>query len=119
MSNQPTPDQENNQTTRTITEELEMAGSQLLERVQEIIRQGNVRRVIIRTADNRVLMDTTLTLGAVAGAMALVYWPLAAVAAIAAAVARVKVEIVREVVDAEADIPGAKARIEITGDDES
>jgi hypothetical protein len=117
MSQQPNQDQ--NPGTRTITEELEMAGGQLLERVQDVIRQGNVRRVVIRTAEGRVLMDTTLTIGAVAGAMALVYWPLAAVAAIAAAVARVKVEIVREVVDSELDMPGAKARIEITGEDEA
>ncbi len=114
MSNQPQNDPQ-----RTITEELEMAGSQLLERVQDAIREGNVRRLIIRTGDDRVLLDTTLTVGAVAGAMALVYWPLAAIAAIAAAVARVKVEIVREVVDAEADVPGGRARIEIQSDDEA
>jgi hypothetical protein len=100
---------------KTITEELEVAGSQLVERVQDLIRNGNVRRLVIKTADDRVLMDTTLTLGAIAGgALALVYWPLAAVAAIAAAVARVKIEVVRDLTEEE--LADGKNRIEI--DDE-
>lgn len=102
----------------TITEELELAGNQVVERMQEIIRQGNVRRVIIKTADDKVLLDTTLTVGALAGgALALVYWPFAAIAAIAAAVARVKVEIVREI-GGEVDLTeDKKARIEIQSED--
>ncbi len=102
---------------RTVTEEFEIASSQLVERIQDVVREGNVRRVIIKTADDRVLMDTTLTVGAIAGgALALVYWPLAAVAAIAAMVARVKVEIVREISDD--DMADGKSRIEISSDDE-
>jgi hypothetical protein len=101
----------------TVTEELEMIGSQVGERLQDLIKQGNVRRVIIRTGDDRVLMDTTLTVGALAGgAFALVAGPLVtAVAAIAAIVGRVKIEVVREVADG--DVLDGKARIQITEDE--
>lgn len=102
----------------TVSEEFEVASSQLLEKVQEVIREGNVRRVVIRTADDRVLLDTTLTIGALAGgALALVYWPLAAIAAIAAVVARVKVEIVREFAS-EDEAHDYKTRIQINNDDD-
>lgn len=85
---------------RTFTEELEVAGGQLIERVQEVIKAGNVRRIIIRSADDNVILETSLTVGAVAGGLMLMTplgWPLAVLGAIAAAVKRVKIEIVREV----------------------
>ena len=94
MSKQQTPEKDE----RTFTEELEVAGSQLVDRVQELIKEGNVRRLIIRSADDNVLLETSLTVGAtVAGFFTLAALPLAVVAAIAAAVARVKIEIVREI----------------------
>ncbi|MCU0495782.1 MAG: DUF4342 domain-containing protein [Anaerolineae bacterium] len=107
-------------TTRTISEELEMAGSQVFERVQEMIRQGNVRRVVIRSSDGKTLIDTTLTIGALAGgALALIAGPLVtAMAAIGVAVVgRVRVEIVREVTDAEFEVGDTKARVEIQQDE--
>jgi hypothetical protein len=83
--------------TRTFSEELEVAGNQLVSRVQDLIAQGNVRRIIIRNAENEVLMDINLTVGAVVGGVvALAAWWIAALAVIAAMVARVKIEIVRE-----------------------
>jgi hypothetical protein len=101
----------------TVTEELEMIGSQVGERLQDLIKQGNVRRVILRTSDDRVLMDTTLTVGAVAGgAFALIAGPfVTAIAAIAAIVGRVKIEIVREIADG--DVLDGKARIQITDEE--
>lgn len=103
---------------RTITEELEVGGGQLVERVQEIIRQGNVRRLIIRSADDKVLFETSLTVGVgIGGALALVGGlPLAVIATIAAAVSRVKVEIVREVEDG--DVVEGKKKIDIDVDEE-
>ena len=112
---------ENNNTNgekRTVTEEMELAGNQVVERVQDMIKQGNVRRVIIKTAEDKVLLDTTLTVGALAGgALAIIYWPFAAIAAIAAAVARVKVEVVREIGDDEVIEVEKKSRIEIKSEE--
>jgi len=112
---------------KTITEELEVAGNQLVDRVQDIIRQGNVRRLIIRNADDKVLFETSLTLGVgLGGALALVGGlPLAVIATIAAAVSRVKVEIVREVDDdteapaaTEEKKPSKRRKVEIDVDEE-
>lgn len=83
---------------RTFTEEIEVAGNQVVERVQELVKEGNVRRLIIRNPDDKVLLEMPLTVGAVAGgAIALAAPWLAALGAFAALVARVKIEIVREI----------------------
>jgi len=78
-------------------EQLEVAGNQLVDKVQELINQGNVRKIIIRTADDKELINVSLTVGAVIGGVAALAAPwLAALGAIAALVARVKIEVVRE-----------------------
>lgn len=83
--------------TKTFTEQLEVAGNQLVDQVQDLVKQGNVRKVIIKSADDRELLEVSLTVGALAGgAVALAAPWLAALGAIAALVARVKIEIVRE-----------------------
>ncbi len=82
---------------RTFNEELEVAGSQLVERVRELIEEGNVRRLIIRNQEGRTLLEIPLTFGAVASGALLLFYPvLAGLAAIGALVARLKIEIVRE-----------------------
>jgi hypothetical protein len=81
----------------TFSEQLEVAGNQLVDQVQDLVKQGNVRKIIIRTSDDRELMQVSLTVGAVAGGVVALAAPwLAALGAIAALVARVKIEIVRE-----------------------
>jgi hypothetical protein len=105
---------------RTISEEIEVAGGQLVERLQEIVKQGNIRRIIVRTSEGRELLNTTVTVGAVAGgALALIGGlPLAALGLVAAALARVKIEIVREVKDGDVLPDDGKRRIEITEEEE-
>ena len=39
---------ENKKESRTWAEEIEIAGKELVDRVQELIKEGNVRRLIIR-----------------------------------------------------------------------
>ena len=85
---------------RTFSEELEVAGSQLVERVKELIQEGNVRRLILRNPDNRIMLEIPLTVGVVGAAALGMFWPvLAALAVIAGLVTRVKIEIVREISD--------------------
>lgn len=94
----PTP---NPQDRRNFSEELEVAGSQLVERVKELIEQGNVRRLIIRNPEGRTLVEIPLTIGAVAGGALLLLYPvLAGLAVIGGLLARVKIEIEREEPDA-------------------
>jgi hypothetical protein len=80
----------------TWVEEIEIAGSQLVERIKELIAEGNVRRLIISTQDDKRLLEIPLTAGAVVGGVVTLAVPmLAALGALAALIARVKVQIVR------------------------
>ncbi len=86
---------------KTFSEQLEVAGKELVGKVQELIKEGNVRKVIIRGEDGHEIMQFTLTAGAAVGGVFMLAAPvaapiLAAVGAAAAFLAKVKIEIVRE-----------------------
>ncbi|MCL4251784.1 MAG: DUF4342 domain-containing protein [Anaerolineae bacterium] len=82
---------------KTFTEQVEVAGNQLVEQFKEIIEQGNVRRMIVKTQDGKTLVEIPLTVGAaIGGALALFNPWLAMLGALGALVARVTIEIVRE-----------------------
>jgi len=80
-----------------ITERVTIAGSELVEYVKRLIAEGNIRRLIIRKPDGDILVEIPLTAGiAVSGALTLMAPILAALGAMAALVAKVQVEIVRD-----------------------
>ena len=82
---------------RPFSEQLEVAGEELVERVKELVQQGNIRRLIIKSADGRILLQIPLTLGVVLSGGLLFFYPiLAMLAAIGGLVARVHIEIIRE-----------------------
>jgi hypothetical protein len=66
---------------KTRTEEFNVNGEELLTRIKELLRQGNIRRVIIKNKEGRILMEIPLTIGVVG---ALLAPTLAAIGAIAA-----------------------------------
>ena len=85
---------------KTFTEQVEVAGNQLVDQFKEIIEQGNVRRLIVKTQDGKTLVEIPLTVGAaIGGALALFNPWLAMLGALGALVARVTIEIVREAPD--------------------
>ncbi|MCU0514173.1 MAG: DUF4342 domain-containing protein [Anaerolineae bacterium] len=91
-------DKRKNDGQQTWTEELEVKGRDLVERVKELIEQGNVRRLVIRKKDGDVLMEVPLTASVIAGSALLVFAPLlAAIGALAALVTEVRLEVVRDV----------------------
>jgi len=63
------------------TEEFKVDGEDLLKKVKAIIAEGNVRRIIIRTKEGKVIAEFPLTVGVVGAVLAA---PLAAIGAIAA-----------------------------------
>ncbi len=67
------------------TQEFQVNGEMLVAKIKEILREGNIRRVIIKNEEGRVLVDIPLTLGVVG---ALLAPQLAAIGAIAALVTR-------------------------------
>jgi hypothetical protein len=62
-------------------EEIKVAGANLKAKLKELIREGNIRRVVIRNPQGRTLLDLPLSAG-VAGAALLPFW--AAIGTIAA-----------------------------------
>lgn len=54
-------------------EEFKVSGARLKSKLRELIHEGNVRRVIIRNAEGRTLLDMPLAAG-LAGALLLPFW---------------------------------------------
>ncbi len=89
-NSEPTP------TTRSWTDEIEVAASQVIDHVQQLVREGNVRRLIIKHDGNTVL-EVPVTIAAIAGVATLYMAPLlAALGALAGLVAKVQVVVERE-----------------------
>lgn len=63
------------------TEEFRVSGEELISKVKNLINEGNIRRVIIKDKDGKIVFEIPLTLGVVG---ALIAPQLAAVGAIAA-----------------------------------
>lgn len=63
------------------TEEFRVDGEELLRKIKSLIQEGNIRRVIIKDKDGKVVFEIPLTFGVVG---ALVAPQLAAIGAIAA-----------------------------------
>lgn len=81
---------------RTWTEEIEVLGHELVDKVKKLVAEGNVRRLIVRTPEGQVLIELPLTTGvAVGGVVTLMAPVLAALGALAALLAHAKVEVVR------------------------
>jgi hypothetical protein len=70
------------------TEEFHLNGEELLAKIKELIRQGNIRRIIIKNKEGRIVMEIPLTFGVVG---ALLAPSLAAIGAIAALLSEVTV----------------------------
>lgn len=80
----------------TWTEEIEVLGHEVVDRIKTLVAEGNVRRLILKASDGHVLMELPLTAGvAVGGAVTLVAPVLAAITALAGLLAHVKIEVVR------------------------
>jgi hypothetical protein len=76
--------------------EIKLAGNQLVDKVRDLIEEGNVRRIVIKKED-RVLFELPLTVGVGAGAAAVLISPvLAALGAVAALVTDITLVVERE-----------------------
>ena len=90
---------------RSWTEEIEVAGADLVDRVKKLAAEGQVRRIRITEPDGDLVLEIPLTIGAVAGGALVLAAPLlAAIGALAAFVTKVKIEVTR---DGEKDKPSA------------
>lgn len=70
-----------------------LAGEQLLQKVRELVHEGNIRHLILKDEHGRTLVEVPLTLG-VAGVLLAPAW--AALGAVAALVTHVTLVVVRD-----------------------
>lgn len=96
MTDNNTQQKQNSQQPRTFYEDISVAGNQLVEQVEKLIKEGNIRRLIVKDQNGRTLIEMPLTLGVVASAgVAMMAWPLAVIGALAALVTRVQIIVER------------------------
>jgi uncharacterized membrane protein len=83
----------NNDKAKTV-EEFKISGDFLASKVKELIHQGNIRRIIIKNEDGKVLLEIPLTIGVVGAAISTTLFPVvAAVGALGAVVANLTIVI--------------------------
>lgn len=84
------------QTEQVRTEEFEISGDEVVAKVKELIHEGNVRRISLQTQEGKTLLEVPLTVG-VAGVVAgtMLAPVLAAIGALAAIMAKLKVKVER------------------------
>ena len=80
------------------TERIKVQADALREKVEELLREGNVRRIIVKNAEGQTVMELPLTIGIIGAVAAPI---LAAVGAMAGVAARWSLEVERR------DEPGA------------
>jgi hypothetical protein len=78
---------------RTWQEEFKVSGSELIDKIKELVHEGNIRRIILKNEEGKTMLEIPLTLGLVGAALAPV---LAAVGAVAALVAKLTIVVEKD-----------------------
>ncbi|HZK78385.1 MAG TPA: DUF4342 domain-containing protein [Gemmatimonadaceae bacterium] len=65
------------------TEEHKVSGDQLLQKVKQIVKEGNARRITIKNESGHVLMEFPLTIGVASVVLIPVWVAIGAIAALA------------------------------------
>ena len=65
-------------------EEFRVCGEEVLKKVKELIKQGNIRRIIIKNEEGKTLVEFPLTIGVVGAALIPVWAAIGAAAALMA-----------------------------------
>ena len=87
-------EKKNQKETDPKSESFTVSGEELLKKVKELINEGNIRRIIIKTKEGKTLVELPLSIGVVGAVLAPV---LAAVGAIAALVTECTITVERKV----------------------
>jgi hypothetical protein len=65
-------------------EEFKLDGGKVVDKIKELIHEGNIRRIILKNEEGRTLIEIPLTLGVVGAAFLPVLAAVGAIAALAA-----------------------------------
>ena len=66
------------------TEELKVEGRELVEKVKRLVREGNVRRIVVRNPEGRTILDVPVNAGVVGAVVFPMIATLASIAVYAA-----------------------------------
>jgi hypothetical protein len=87
---------------KSYSEEIYTYGSKVTEKIKELVKKGNVRKIIIKKESGEVITEIPLNTGvAVGGILALAAPAVAAIGAAAGLMSRVKLEIIKTEEDPE------------------
>lgn len=75
------------------TEEYKISGDDLMEKLKKIVKEGNVRKIVVRNKKGTVIAEFPLTVGVVGAVIAP---PLAAIGAIVALVSECSISVIKE-----------------------
>jgi hypothetical protein len=96
MAGEPPQDEEPKERP-TLVDEIEVEGRELVKRVRELIREGNIRTLRIKDKNDKYLLEIPLTMGVVTGGVLALTAPwAAALGTLAGFVMDVKIEIIRD-----------------------
>lgn len=77
-------------------EEFEVTGDKVLAKIKDLLHEGNIRRISLKTEEGKTLIEMPLTFGVAGAAAAAMIAPMwAAVGAVAALVADLKIVVER------------------------
>lgn len=83
--------------TKTLSETIEVAGSQVIDQVKKLIKEGNVRQLKLHAKDSDFSLEMPMTVGVlIGGAVALTAPWLAMLGVIAGLMTKVVIEVERE-----------------------
>jgi hypothetical protein len=82
-----------NEKINVIKEEIKVKGEQLLQKVKELIQEGNVRKISIKNKEGNVVVEFPLTFGVIGAVLAPI---LAAVGAMAALLTECTISVERK-----------------------
>jgi hypothetical protein len=83
---------------RIRVEEFKISGNELVEKVKELLHEGNIRRIIIKTQEGNTLIEIPLTVGVVGGVVSAAVFPVvAALGVIGALVAHLTLVIEKKI----------------------
>lgn len=80
------------------TQEFSLSGDEVVAKVKELLREGNIRRISIKNDEGRTMLEVPLTIGVVGAALLPVF---AAIGAAAALATRCTIVVERDPVDEE------------------
>jgi len=102
---------------RTVVEEIEVEAKNVVERVRQLLHEGNIRTLRVKDRGGKYLVEVPLTVGVVAGGVFAMTAPwMIALSALAGLVADLKIEIVREIDEDEAADSAEDVSEDVSGD---